>query len=454
MNRGELVERIKVIIMGAAGRDFHNFNTYFRDNETYEVVAFTASQIPNIEGRCYPAELAGKFYPKGIPIFPEEYLPGLIREHRVEQVVFAYSDISHMDLMHKASWILCIGADFRLMGNPKIVLKSSVPVISVCAVRTGSGKSQTSRKICNILRKRGLRVVAIRHPMPYGNLVKQAVQRFASYDDLDVHECTIEEREEFEPLVDIGIVVYAGVDYERILREAEKEADIIIWDGGNNDTPFYRSDLHIVVADPHRPGHEVNYHPGETNLRMADVVIINKIQTADRQNILTVWNNIERLNPSAIVIEAASTMVVDEPELIRGKRALVVEDGPTVTHGGMKYGAGTFAAENFGASEIIDPRPFAVDSILDAFRKYPHMEKVLPAMGYGKEQVKDLEETINRADCDVVVSGTPIDLRRVIDVNKPVIRVRYELSEIGHPDLEDVLSSRLDKLLSKHGRRE
>jgi predicted GTPase len=290
--------------------------------------------------------------------------------------------------------------------------------------------------------------------MPYGNLVKQAVQRFASYDDLDVHECTIEEREEFEPLVDIGIVVYAGVDYERILREAEKEADIIIWDGGNNDTPFYRSDLHIVVADPHRPGHEVNYHPGETNLRMADVVIINKIQTADRQNILTVWNNIERLNPSAIVIEAASTMVVDEPELIRGKRALVVEDGPTVTHGGMKYGAGTFAAENFGASEIIDPRPFAVDSILDAFRKYPHMEKVLPAMGYGKEQVKDLEETINRADCDVVVSGTPIDLRRVIDVNKPVIRVRYELSEIGHPDLEDVLSSRLDKLLSKHGRRE
>lgn len=454
MKRGEPVEKIKVIIMGAAGRDFHNFNTFFRDNEAYEVVAFTASQIPNIEGRSYPSELAGSLYPKGIPIFPEEYLPGLIREHRVEQVVFAYSDISHLDLMHKASWILCSGADFRMMGNPKIVLRSSVPVISVCAVRTGSGKSQTSRKLSDILRKRGLKVVVIRHPMPYGNLVKQAVQRFASNEDLDYHECTIEEREEYEPLIDKGIIVYAGVDYERILREAEKEADIIIWDGGNNDTPFFRSDLHIVVADPHRPGHEVNYHPGETNLRMADVVIINKIQTADRQDILTVWNNIERINPSAIVIEAASTICVDDPELIRGKRALVVEDGPTVTHGEMKYGAGTFAAENFGASEIIDPRPFAVDSILDTFRKYPHMEKVLPAMGYDKEQVKDLEETINRADCDVVVSGTPIDLRRAIDVNKPVVRVKYELSEIGHPNLEDVLSSKLDKLLSKHRRRE
>lgn len=443
------MERIKVIIMGAAGRDFHNFNTFFRDNELYEVVAFTASQIPNIEGRNYPHELAGTLYPKGIPIFPEEYLPGLIKQHRVEQVIFAYSDISHLELMHKASWVLSHSADFRLMGNARIVLESCVPVISVCAVRTGSGKSQTTRKICKILRKRGLRVVAIRHPMPYGDLIKQAVQRFASYDDLDIQNCTIEEREEYEPLIDNGIIVYAGVDYERILREAEKEADIIVWDGGNNDTPFFRSALHIVVADPHRPGHEVSYHPGETNLRMADVVIINKIQTADRQDILTVWNNIEKVNPSAIVIEAASTICVDEPELIRGKRALVVEDGPTVTHGGMRYGAGTFAAQNYGASEIIDPRPYAVDSIMDTFRKWGHLDKVLPAMGYGKDQVKDLEETINRADCDVVVSGTPVDLRRVISVNKPLVRVRYELNEIGHPDLEDVISSKLGKLLSK-----
>lgn len=445
--------RTKVIIMGAAGRDFHNFNTYFRDNEAYEVVAFTASQIPNIEGRNYPAELAGKLYPKGIPIFPEGYLPGLVKKHGVEQVVFAYSDVSYMDLMHKASWILCCGTDFRLMANSKIVLKSIVPVISVCAVRTGSGKSQTSRRICAVLREEGLKVVAIRHPMPYGDLVKQSVQRFASYEDLDTNECTIEEREEYEPLIDNGIIVYAGVDYERILREAENEADIIVWDGGNNDIPFYRSDLHIVVADPHRPGHEVSYYPGETNLRMADVVIINKIQTADRHDILTVWNNIERVNPSAVVIEAASTICVDDPDLIRGKRALVVEDGPTVTHGEMKYGAGTFAAENFGASEIIDPRPYAVDSILDTFRKYGHLEKVLPAMGYGKEQVKDLEETINRADCDVVVSGTPVDLSRVIDVNKPVVRVRYELNEIGHPNLVDVISSNLDMLLSKNERK-
>lgn len=447
------MSRTKVIIMGAAGRDFHNFNTYFRDNEAYEVVAFTASQIPNIEGRNYPAELAGKLYPKGIPIFPEGYLPGLVKKHGVEQVIFAYSDVSYMDLMHKASWVLCSGADFRLMANSKIILKSFVPVISVCAVRTGSGKSQTTRRICAKLREKGLRVVAIRHPMPYGDLVKQSVQRFASYEDLDINECTIEEREEYEPLIDNGIIVYAGVDYERILREAEKEADIIVWDGGNNDIPFYRSDLHIVVADPHRPGHEVSYYPGEINLRMADVVIINKIQTADRHDILIVWNNIERVNPSAVVIEAASTICVDDPDLIRGKRALVVEDGPTVTHGGMKYGAGTFAAENFGASEIIDPRPYAVDSILDTFRNYGHLEKVLPAMGYGREQIKDLEETINRAECDVVVSGTPVDLRRVIEVNKPVVRVRYELNEIGHPNLDDVISQNIEMLLSKSKRK-
>jgi len=433
--------------MGAAGRDFHNFNTYFRDNEEYEVVAFTATQIPNIERRNYPSELAGSLYPKGIPIFPEEYIPELIRKHGVEQVLFAYSDISHLELMHKASWVLSEGADFRLMGNPRIVLRSCVPVISVCAVRTGSGKSQTTRKICTLLRERGLRVVAVRHPMPYGDLVKQAVQRFASYDDLDYYECTIEEREEYEPLIDIGIIVYAGVDYEVILRKAEEEADVIIWDGGNNDIPFYRSDLHIVVADPHRPGHEVSYHPGETNLRMADVVIINKIQTADRQDILEVRNNIERLNPSATIIEAASTICVDEPEMIRGKRVLVVEDGPTVTHGGMRYGAGTFAAEDFGAAEIIDPREHAVGTIQETFLKYSHLEKVLPAMGYGIKQVKDLEETINRADCDVVVSGTPVDLRRVINVDRPIVRVSYELSEIGHPDLKDVLQSLIDDLL-------
>lgn len=440
--------KTKVIIMGAAGRDFHNFNTYFRDKDEYEVVAFTATQIPNIEGRIYPPELAGRLYPEGIPILPEDELPTLIKKHGVEQVVFAYSDISHIELMHKASLVLSNGADFRLMGNPSIVLESSVPVISVCAVRTGSGKSPTTRKICRILRGKGLRVVAVRHPMPYGNLVKQAVQRFATYDDLDRYECTIEEREEYEPLIDNGITVYAGVDYERILREAEREADIIVWDGGNNDTPFFKSDLHIVIADPHRPGHEITYHPGEVNLRMADVVIINKVQTADRKDILTVLQNVKKFNPRALIIEAALTIMVDRPDLIRGKRALVVEDGPTVTHGEMKYGAGIFAAENYGAAEIVDPRDFAVDSILETFRKYPHLEKVLPAMGYGKEQIEDLEETINRADCDVVVSGTPIDLNRVINVNKPVVRVKYELSEIGRPTLEEVIDEKLNKLLS------
>ncbi|MFP4196858.1 MAG: cyclic 2,3-diphosphoglycerate synthase [Methanomassiliicoccales archaeon] len=430
--------------MGAAGRDFHNFNTYFRDNQDYEVVAFTAAQIPNIEGRCYPQELAGDLYQEDIPIYPEEELPRLIRELGVEQVVFAYSDLPHLEVMHKASWVLSNLADFRLMGNREIVLESTVPVISVGAVRTGSGKSQTTRRICDILRRNGLRVVVVRHPMPYGDLRKQVVQRFATYQDLEDHECTIEEREEYEPLVDRGMVVYAGVDYERILRQAEGEADIIIWDGGNNDTPFYRSDLHVVVVDPHRPGHEVSYHPGETNLRMADAVLINKIQTADRKGILEVKGNVKRVNPSAQVIEAASTIDVDDPEMIRGKRVLVVEDGPTVTHGGMRYGAGTLAAEDFGAAEIVDPRPYAVGSILATFESYPHLDKVLPAMGYGREQVEDLEETINRADCDVVVAGTPVDLGRVIQVNKPVLRVRYELSEIGHPDLADLLSERME----------
>jgi len=440
------VSKIRVIIMGAAGRDFHNFNTYFRDNPVYDVIAFTAAQIPNIEDRRYPPDLAGRLYPEGIPIYPEAELASLIKDNEVEQVVFAYSDISHVEVMHNASMVLASGADFRLMGNSRIVLRSNVPVISVGAVRTGSGKSQTTRKICAVLRNKGLDVVVVRHPMPYGDLKKQAVQRFATYDDLTKNECTIEEREEYEPLIDKGIVVYAGVDYERILREAEKEADVIVWDGGNNDVPFYRSDLHIVVADPHRPGHEVAYHPGETNVRMADVIIINKIQTADRQDILTVRDNIKSINPLATVIEAASPILVDHPDDIRGKRVLVVEDGPTVTHGGMTYGAGTIAAEDYGAAEIIDPRPYAVGSIAETLRKYGHIGKLLPAMGYGNDQIKELEDTINRADCDVVVSGTPVDLHRVIKVNKPIVRVRYELCEIGHPTLEELI---VDKLGSK-----
>jgi predicted GTPase len=443
------MKRCKVVIMGAAGRDFHNFNTYFRDDEHHEVVAFTATQIPNIEGRRYPPELAGKLYPNGIQIVAEEKLPELIREHGVEQVVFAYSDISHMDVMHKASMVLALGADFRLMGNQRTVLRSKVPVISVCAVRTGSGKSQTTRKICKILREKGLDVVAVRHPMPYGDLVKQMVQRFATYADMDRHECTIEEREEYEPLIDKGIVVYAGVDYERILREAEKEADVIVWDGGNNDTSFYRSDLYITVADPHRPGHELSYHPGETNVRMADVIIINKVQTANRQDILTVKENVALLNPRALVIEAASPIMVDDPKMIKGKRVLVVEDGPTVTHGGMSYGAGTIAAEDYGAAEIIDPRPYAVGSIAEAFAKYKHIGKLLPAMGYSKEQVSELEKTIDRSGCEVVVSGTPVDLRRVIKVKVPIARVYYELDEIGRPTLEEIIEQRLGKMIGE-----
>ena len=434
--------------MGAAGRDFHNFNMYFRDSDWYEVVAFTAAQIPNIEDRRYPKELAGKLYPKGIPIHPEEDLPMLIKKHKVEQVVFAYSDISHLDLMHKGSMVLASGADFRLMGNPSIYLKSKVPVISVCAVRTGSGKSPATRKICAILKERNICVVAIRHPMPYGDLVKQRVQRYANYDDLDRNECTIEEREEYEPLIDNGIIVYAGVDYDAILRQAEKEAAVIVWDGGNNDLPFIRSDLHIVIADPLRPGHESLYHPGEANVRMADVIIINKAHTADRKDILSVRENVHRMNPRALVIEAASPITVDSPGLIRGKRVLVVEDGPTVTHGEMSYGAGTIAAEDHGG-EIIDPRPYAVGSIAELYSKFGHLGDILPAMGYGEEQVRELEETINRADCDVVIAGTPVDLRRVIKVNKPIVRVHYELAEIGHPDLREIIEERIGILLAQ-----
>ncbi|RME89769.1 MAG: GTPase [Anaerolineae bacterium] len=436
---------IRTIIMGAAGRDFHNFNVFFRDNKEYEVVAFTATQIPNIEGRTYPAELAGDLYPNGIPIYPEEDLPRLIKELDVDQVVFAYSDVSHEYVMHKAALVNASGADFRLMGPRSTQVKSRRPVVSVCAVRTGCGKSQTTRRVSLLLRDMGYRVAVIRHPMPYGDLVKQAVQRFADYSDLDKHECTIEEREEYEPHLNNGMIVYAGVDYERILRQAEEEADIILWDGGNNDIPFYVSDLHIVVADPHRPGHESTYYPGETNARMADVFVINKVDTAEPDAVITVRENLHRLNPDALVLEAASPIFVDDPEAIRGKRVLVVEDGPTLTHGGMAYGAGYVAARRFGAAEIVDPRPFAVRSIAETYKKYPNTGPILPAMGYGKEQMKDLEETIRRADVDLVIIGTPIDLRRVITLDKPSDRVRYELQEIGQPTLEDILRAKFGK---------
>ncbi len=429
----------KVIIMGAAGRDFHNFNTFFRDNEKYEVVAFTATQIPDIDGRKYPAVLAGKLYPDGIQIQKEEDLPELIKKYDVDDVVFAYSDVAHLDIMHKASIALANGADFVLMGNKETMLKSSKPVIAVCAIRTGCGKSQTTRAVINILKNKAKKVVAIRHPMPYGDLAKQAVQRFADYSDLDKHDCTIEEREEYEPHIDKGIVVYAGVDYEAILRQAEQEADVILWDGGNNDTSFYKPDLYMVVVDPLRAGHEMLYHPGEVNFRMADVIVINKMDSATDEELKVIKENIAKVNPTAKIIEANSPPVVENPDAIKGKRVLVIEDGPTVTHGGMKYGAGYAAAKAAGAAEIIDPRPFAVGSIVDTFKKYGHLEEVLPAMGYGEHQVKELEETINNSDCDIVVSGTPIDITRVVNVNKPIVRVRYDLQVIGDTTLEDVL---------------
>ena len=436
------MRKTKVVIMGAAGRDFHNFNVYFRNNDRYEVVAFTATQIPGIERRKYPPELAGSNYPQGIPIYSEEELPRLIREYGVDEVVFAYSDVSHEYVMHRASITLASGADFRLMGPSTTMLKAKVPVVSVCAVRTGSGKSQTSRKICKILKKLGFNVVVVRHPMPYGDLRRQMCQRFASIEDLDKYKCTIEEREEYEPHINNGIVVYAGVDYEKILKQAEKEADIIVWDGGNNDVPFYMPNLHIVVADPHRPGHELAYHPGETNLRMADVVIINKVETADADNVEMVRRNIKAVNPDAIIVEAASPITVDDPKLVKGKKVLVIEDGPTLTHGNMAYGAGTIAAKRLKASEILDPRPYAVGSIKAAFKKFDHLGTLIPAMGYGKEQIKELEETINATPCDVVVIGTPVDLRRVLNMNKPSVRVKYELQEVSKPDLEDILENR------------
>lgn len=435
---------IRTIIMGAAGRDFHNFNVFFRDNPEYEVVAFTATQIPNIEGRKYPAELAGSLYPGGIPIFPESELDRLIKDLNVDQVIFAYSDVPHEYVMHKASEVLAAGPDFRLMGADSTMIKSTKPVVSVCAVRTGAGKSQTTRRVSLILRDMGYRVAAIRHPMPYGDLVKQKVQRFATYDDLDKHECTIEEREEYEPHIDNGVIVYAGVDYEAILRQAEQEADIVLWDGGNNDFSFYVPDLSIVVADPHRAGHEVGYHPGETNVRMADVFVINKVDTAAPEDIRAVRSRLQAIRPNATIIEAASPLFMDRPQAIRGKRVLVIEDGPTLTHGEMAYGAGWVAAQRYGAKEIVDPRPFAVGSIAATYKKYPKTGPILPAMGYGDEMIKDLEATIDRIDVDVVISATPIDLNRVLKVNKPMDRVRYELEEIGQPTLKDVLCEKFD----------
>ncbi|MGD1995376.1 MAG: cyclic 2,3-diphosphoglycerate synthase [Anaerolineae bacterium] len=429
----------RVIIMGAAGRDFHNFNVYFRDNSDYQVVAFTAAQIPNIEERRYPPELAGSLYPEGIPIHPELKLTDLIRHLDVDQVIFAYSDVSHEYVMHKASQVLEAGADFRLMGTGTTMLRSKKPLVAICAVRTGSGKSQTTRHVCDVLQQMGKKTVVIRHPMPYGDLAAQAVQRFASYEDLDRHKCTIEEREEYEPHIDRGVVVYAGVDYGPILHQAEAEADVVVWDGGNNDPPFYYPDLYVVVADPHRPGHELRYHPGETNLRAADVVVINKVDTADPDGVSQVRENVYTVNPHAVVVEAASPIFVDDPAAIRGRRVLVIEDGPTLTHGEMPYGAGVVAARRFGAAELVDPRPYAAGSIAATFEKYPHVGPLLPAMGYGEKQIHDLEETINAAECDLVLTATPIDLRRLIDVDHPVDRVRYELQVIGRPTLEEVL---------------
>jgi predicted GTPase len=436
---------IRTLIMGAAGRDFHNFNVFFRGNPDYQVVAFTATQIPDIEGRTYPAELAGSLYPSGIPIFAESELVDLIHKHQVDQVVFAYSDVPHEVVMHKASIVNAAGADFRLMGTHKTQVKSTKPVVSICAIRTGSGKSQTTRRVSKILRSMGYKVAAIRHPMPYGDLTKQIVQRFADYSDLDKNECTIEEREEYEPHLDNGVIVYAGVDYEAILRQAEQEVDIVLWDGGNNDFPFYVPDFQIVVADPHRAGHEIKYHPGETNARLADVFVINKVDTADPDAVITVRENLRAVNPGAAVIEAASPLFVDDPAAIQGKRVLVIEDGPTLTHGEMAYGAGWVAARRFGAAEIVDPRPFAVGSIKTTYEKYPNTGPILPAMGYGDAQMRDLEETIRNADADYVVIGTPIDLTRVIKIDKPSTRVRYELQEIGQPTLEELLKAKFSK---------
>ncbi len=429
----------RVIILGAAGRDFHNFNVVYRNDPAFEVVAFTATQIPGIETRKYPASLAGPQYPDGIPIFPEEDLPKLIEKHAVQTCVFSYSDVDYSHIGHLIALANSHGADFLLLGAQPTMLKARVPVIAICAVRTGSGKSQTTRRVAGILRAHGKKVVVVRHPMPYGDLASQAVERFATYEDLDRYETTIEEREEYEPHIDKGTVVYAGVDYEKILRQAEQEAEILLWDGGNNDTPFFKPDLHIVVADPLRPGHELSYYPGETNVRMADVVVINKVDTATPENVEVVKRNVREVNPDAVVVEAASPITPDETVQIRGKRVLAIEDGPTLTHGGMEYGAAYIAAQRFGAAEIVSAVGHAVGSIKETYKKYPNSRKVLPAMGYGPKQIKELEETIDATPIDIVLSGTPIDLSRVLKTKKPVVHVRYELDEIGHPNLEDVL---------------
>lgn len=433
------MEKKNIIIMGAAGRDFHNFNVFFRNNAQYQVMAFTATQIPDIAGRKYPSELSGQLYPDGIPIFPEDDLPDLINKYNADEVILAYSDLPHQYVMERASIVLAAGADFKLMGPKNTMLKAKVPVVSVCATRTGSGKSQTTRKVAQILKNMGKKVAVIRHPMPYGDLRKQIWQRYETYSDLNSYHCTIEEREEYEPHIDMGNIVYAGVDYGEILKQAEKEADFIVWDGGNNDIPFYRPDLHIVVTDPHRVGHEKTYYPGAVNLRMADIAVINKIDTANSENISQLRKNIFELSPKAILVEAASPIKVDNPEIIRGKRVLVIEDGPTLTHGEMQFGAGVVAAQKYGAREIIDPRPFAVGSIKDTYQKYPLIGTLLPAMGYGEKQIKELETTINNSDAEIIIIGTPIDLSRVMKVNKKYVRVQYELQEIGKPDLMELL---------------
>ena len=433
------MEKKNIIIMGAAGRDFHNFNVFFRNNAQYQVMAFTATQIPDIAGRKYPSELSGQLYPDGIPIFPEDDLPDLINKYNADEVILAYSDLPHQYVMERASIVLAAGADFKLMGPKNTMLKAKVPVVSVCATRTGSGKSQTTRKVAQILKNMGKKVAVIRHPMPYGDLRKQIWQRYETYNDLNSYHCTIEEREEYEPHIDMGNLVYAGVDYGEILKQAEKEADFIVWDGGNNDIPFYRPDLHIVVTDPHRVGHEKTYYPGAVNLRMADIAVINKIDTANSENISQLRKNIFELSPKAILVEAASPIKVDNPEIIRGKRVLVIEDGPTLTHGEMQFGAGVVAAQKYGAREIIDPKPFAVGSIKDTYQKYPLIGTLLPAMGYGEKQIKELETTINNSDAEIIIIGTPIDLSRVMKVNKKYVRVQYELQEIGKPDLMELL---------------
>lgn len=434
----------KVLIMGAAGRDFHNFNLVFRNNPRFRVIAFTATQIPNIEGRRYPAKLAGRLYPRGIPIFPEDGLVDLIKQHRIDRVVFSYSDVSQEYVMHKASAVMAAGADFMLLGQKSTMLKAKVPVIAVCAVRTGSGKSQTTRRVAEILKALGKKMVVVRHPMPYGNLVKQVCQRFQTKADLDRYECTLEEREEYEPHLERGSIVYAGVDYGLILKQAEKEADIILWDGGNNDLPFYEPDLHITVVDPLRPGHELKYFPGEVNLRAADVVVVNKVDTAKPASVKQVIKNVKAANPEAVIVKAASPITVSNPNLVRGKRVLVVEDGPTLTHGEMSYGAGIVAAKKYRA-RVIDPRPYAVGSIKKTFEKFEQIGDLLPATGYGEKQMRELERTINSVNCDCVMIATPVDLGRILKINKPWVRVRYELEELGQPNLMTIITQLVAK---------